>query len=290
MQQRRKCKTLSVIFWLAIFSVGWGFTEDDQANSNATTDGTTVAAPLGSLALAVSDDSQEVHCFAAIQDFNGDGLFDIAMARADQPRVRVMFGTANDQLSPPIDYDVEVPADLDGWDVTGDGIADLVVSSRTGRTAIVLVNDGEGIFDDAYTIDMDVEPVGLLFDGVETDDEGGIDLNEPGGSEPPGQSDEPVVDRIPLHAIPFYMYPLTNGYPGGYFSDCGNEPQMPISPAGIQGCLSAAWARAASCHWAACVQYVGGDKGLLGTIGAHTACAVVADVEAVACVPQQFVP
>jgi len=74
-------------------------------------------------------------------DFDGDGLLDLAVTREADDQVAILLGTGPDTFTEPITFAAGYhPASLAAGDFNGDGRPDLAVVNRGSRTVSILLN------------------------------------------------------------------------------------------------------------------------------------------------------
>jgi len=88
---------------------------------------------------------------AAVGDFNGDGVPDIAVASANDNVAYVLIGNGDGTFKTKVSYPVgSAPSAIAVADFNGDGFADLSVatpkSATLGQTQSVLIGNGDGTF------------------------------------------------------------------------------------------------------------------------------------------------
>src|SRR5262249_25656891 len=75
----------------------------------------------------------------AVEDFNADGIPDLAVANYGSNNVSVLSGYGNGAFSPPVNYGgtglLAGPASIAAGDFNGDGIVDLAVADFTGSVS-----------------------------------------------------------------------------------------------------------------------------------------------------------
>ncbi len=92
----------------------------------------------------------------ALGDFDGDGVSDVAMVRADPDSIAILLGRPNGGFETGIRFAVgDGPLSVVSGRVDGDPLDDLVAFDRESRTATVLLGDGTGAFFVAGTIQLD---------------------------------------------------------------------------------------------------------------------------------------
>ncbi len=120
----------------------------------------------------------------AVGDFNGDGLYDIAVANYFSNSVSVLLGNGDGTFRKSDDYSVgSLPRALAVGDFNGDGVADLVVANYIDGTLSVLLGLGDGTFAPAQTVPVGGSPAAVTAadlngdgyaDLVVTDDSSGL--------------------------------------------------------------------------------------------------------------------
>jgi hypothetical protein len=92
----------------------------------------------------------------AVDDFNGDGKLDLAVAKFSSSRIAILLGDATGGFSVPVDFDCggSQPTFLAAGDLNGDGKVDLVTANQSnvsGEVSFVL-GDGAGGFGDPTSV------------------------------------------------------------------------------------------------------------------------------------------
>jgi len=115
----------------------------------------------------------------AVADFNGDGHLDIAVANSNQNQtqhgfVNVFFGNGDGTFQKPVERLAagNNPWSLAAADLNGDGFIDLVVGNDTASspdTLFVLLNNGDGSFQQASIYQLGQEVVNLAVADVNHD-------------------------------------------------------------------------------------------------------------------------
>jgi hypothetical protein len=83
-----------------------------------------------------------------INDFNADGIADLAVANAGTTAVSVLFGTSAGRMTTDISVSVPFPPSaLASGDINGDGLVDLVVGTEAASSISVLLNPGGGLYE-----------------------------------------------------------------------------------------------------------------------------------------------
>jgi len=101
-----------------------------------------------------------------VDDFNGDGLPDVAFVFEEEAKVGVILNDGGTPLPDPVSYPVgEGPLFVTSGDLNGDGAKDLFVVNTGVATVSALLNDGQGGFGSASQVPVGVRPrVGKLAD------------------------------------------------------------------------------------------------------------------------------
>ncbi|HET6929294.1 MAG TPA: Ig-like domain repeat protein [Candidatus Acidoferrum sp.] len=105
-----------------------------------------------------------------VNEFNGDGDLDVAVANRDDNTVGVLLGNGDGTFQPQVTYAVgNSPVALTSADVNGDGIADLIVANNADNTISVLLGNGDGTFQPQVTYAVGNSPVALTSADVNGD-------------------------------------------------------------------------------------------------------------------------
>jgi hypothetical protein len=134
-------------------------------------DGTFQAA----LSVAAPPDKYYLPQSLAVEDFNGDGIPDLAVASWDTNTVSILLGQGDGTFLPGQSYPAGYyPFSLTVGDFNGDGIADLVVANRQD-TVSVLLGKGDGTFwpEQTYWVGG-ISPQGLVVG--DSDGDGHLDV------------------------------------------------------------------------------------------------------------------
>ncbi len=82
----------------------------------------------------------------AADDFNGDGILDIAVANYGNGTVDVLLGNGDGAFQAPLSISMPGASSLAAADLNGDGKLDLAVSNWSANTVSVLMGNGDGTF------------------------------------------------------------------------------------------------------------------------------------------------
>jgi hypothetical protein len=83
---------------------------------------------------------------AAIGDFNGDGIADMAISLPDANEVQVLLGNGDGTFTPMPPISVDLVSVVETGDFNGDGKADLVTVNYGAGTLTILLGNGDGTF------------------------------------------------------------------------------------------------------------------------------------------------
>jgi hypothetical protein len=93
--------------------------------------------------------------YAAVGDFNGDGILDLAIANQNDNTVTVMLGNGDGTFTTKSTLSINGgPAAIAVGDFNGDGILDLAVANYFGSTVTILLGAGDGTFTATSTINL----------------------------------------------------------------------------------------------------------------------------------------
>ena len=105
--------------------------------------------------------SGEFPVAAVVQDFNNDGIADIASANQNGKNVSVFLGNGDGTFGPANNFRVGADAmEIASADLNSDGNADLVV---TGNAANVALGNGDGTFGPFSRIQLGNDPLGIAI-------------------------------------------------------------------------------------------------------------------------------
>ncbi|MBI1747155.1 MAG: VCBS repeat-containing protein, partial [Acidobacteria bacterium] len=77
-----------------------------------------------------------------VDDFNGDGIPDLAVANEQSNNVAILLGRGDGSFLEPQFFGVGIhPASLSRGDFNGDGLPDLAVPNYDSHSITVLIND-----------------------------------------------------------------------------------------------------------------------------------------------------
>jgi len=107
---------------------------------------------------------------AAVADFNGDGIPDLALANFGSDIVSVYLGNGDGTFGSPRDFAVgSGPLSVVVGDFDGDGSPDLVVVNFQSSNVSVLLGNGDGTFQAARNIPVGGGPVCALVIDINGD-------------------------------------------------------------------------------------------------------------------------
>lgn len=109
-----------------------------------------------------------------VDDFNGDGIVDIAASNGGNSTVGVLLGTGGGSFASRVTYLVgSGPRRMSSGDFNNDGFADLIVPAQSVDVVSLLINNGDGTFATQVTFAANLEPVnGITLD---FNDDGALD-------------------------------------------------------------------------------------------------------------------
>jgi hypothetical protein len=112
---------------------------------------------------------------AVAEDFNGDGILDLAVVNQNDNTVSVLLGKADASFAPKVDYPVgEFPTAIVAADFNGDGKLDLAVVNSVSSTVSILLGNGDGTFEGQVPYATGFVPVGVA--AGDFNDDGKLDL------------------------------------------------------------------------------------------------------------------
>jgi len=115
-----------------------------------------------------------------VNDFNGDGYVDVAIASYSLTRVYVLTNQGNGNLGSTASYQsFQKPTEMDGGDIDGDGDIDLMVNDADASAWIALENAGDGtftggVFPDVWSYNTSGTPVDVT--GGDFNNDGRFDV------------------------------------------------------------------------------------------------------------------
>src|SRR5262249_46574313 len=114
----------------------------------------------------------------AVNDFNGDGKLDLAVANVESEDVSVLIGTGAGGFGAPLNLAIGVPTptgcfaflcdtalgpnSVAAGDLNGDGKSDLAVSNARSGTVSVLLGNGTGGFSTPTDFAVGTQPVSVV--------------------------------------------------------------------------------------------------------------------------------
>jgi sugar lactone lactonase YvrE len=98
---------------------------------------------------------------AAVGDFNGDGIPDLAVVNSQNGNVTILLGNGKGGFAPAANSSVTVgnyPTSVAVADFNGDGIQDLAVANQGSSSISILLGKGDGTFRSQIPISVDYSP------------------------------------------------------------------------------------------------------------------------------------
>lgn len=112
---------------------------------------------------------------AAVADFDGDGIPDVACAHQSLPVLEVFRGTGGGMLAPPAQFPSgEYPFDVDAGDLNGDGHPDIALTGMLPSELRLFFNNGDGSFAPYVGIALPANATVLRL--VDFDQDGRLDV------------------------------------------------------------------------------------------------------------------
>jgi hypothetical protein len=116
--------------------------------------------------------------WAAVADFNRDGIPDLAVTNGGDNTVSILLGNGDGTFQPPVNYATAAgPAGVAVGDFNGDGAADLAVAdfgNQYGATVSILLGNGDGTFRGEVAYATGLAPLGVAVGDFNRD--GRVDL------------------------------------------------------------------------------------------------------------------
>src|SRR6266849_4257303 len=105
-----------------------------------------------------------------MQDFNHDGILDLATADYGNNTVSILLGKGDGSFASPITYSTDnTPQGLATGDFNGDGIPDLAVTNNGSNDVSILVGLGDGTFQAPVTYSGPNTPVAVVVGDFNND-------------------------------------------------------------------------------------------------------------------------
>jgi len=126
---------------------------------------------------------------AIVDDFNGDGRQDLAVANAGSDNVSILLGNGDGTFQAARNFRAgSIPVSLTVGDFNGDGFQDLAVANRFSESVSVLIGNGDGTFQAPQDVGLGKMSTSVSvgdFNGDEVQDLavavlGSIDAGSPG--------------------------------------------------------------------------------------------------------------
>lgn len=116
------------------------------------------------------------HPVAAVaDDFNGDGLKDLAVVNNEGNTVSILLGAPAATFAPKVDYAVgAAPTAIASGDFNGDGKIDLAVLNSTDNSVSILLGNGDGTFGPQVAYPAIADSIGLVI--ADFNGDGKLDL------------------------------------------------------------------------------------------------------------------
>lgn len=147
---------------------GDGLPDLVTANGNEDTVSVLLNEGMGSFAEHMDYDTGSYPVGVAVGDLDGDGDLDLATCHIGEATVSILMNNGDGSFTDPVNYPVENTSHhLTIADLDDDGDADLAVANTgffgSGTTVSVLLNEGDGTFDDyvVYTVGNAPEDVAV---------------------------------------------------------------------------------------------------------------------------------
>ena len=107
---------------------------------------------------------------AVVEDFDGDGTADVAVANFDSNDVSVYLGVGHGGLLPETAFAVgATPRQLVAGDVDADGVVDLVTADAGAQSVSILLGNGDGTFAPALAVDVGSTPWSVVLEDLDSD-------------------------------------------------------------------------------------------------------------------------
>jgi hypothetical protein len=124
--------------------------------------------------------------WAAVADFNRDGIPDLAVTNGSDNTVSILLGNGDGTFQPPMNYATAAgPAGVAVGDFNGDGAADLAVAhigNQDGATVGILLGNGDGTFRGEVEYVTGFAPEGLAVGDFNKDGKADLVVADSGSS------------------------------------------------------------------------------------------------------------
>ncbi|MCR4314863.1 MAG: FG-GAP-like repeat-containing protein [Planctomycetes bacterium] len=138
----------------------------------------TAGVPDGTFAAPTSIAAGDAPGYVKAEDFNGDGVLDLAVANLWSDDLSMLIGNGDGTFQAAVDYAVGTyPQAIASGDFDGDGNTDLAVVNATSEDISILTGNGDGTLNVAATIAAGSGPASIV--AADFNGDGAIDLAVP---------------------------------------------------------------------------------------------------------------